>query len=186
MARQDGMICQATEEIERIVSGPIVILIGPPGSGKSTVGQLVAGKLGVSFRDFDNDLQEECGLPAGELVVKLGRKRFSEVECRLIGTVLAEHEGVLALGGGTPLNPVIQEQLKPFHIVFLDVELNELLHREGLVTLHPWILPNPRAHLRQLLAQRRPIYEAVSSAVVSTTSRSAEDVAAEVLLTLRM
>lgn len=171
-------------EIGRIVSGPILILIGPPGSGKSTVGRLVAAKLGVSFRDFDDDLEHECGLPAGELVVKLGRERFSEVERGLIGTILADHTGVLALGGGTPLNPVIREQLKPFHIVFLDVELNELLRREGLVTLHPWLLPNPRAHLRQLLSERRPIYEAVSSAVVSTTGRCVQDVAAEVLRTL--
>ncbi|MGH3719327.1 MAG: shikimate kinase [Pseudonocardiaceae bacterium] len=167
------------------MSGPVLILIGPPGSGKSTVGQLVASKLGVSFRDFDDDVEHECGLPAGELVVKLGREAFSDLECQLIGTVLADHTGVLALGGGTPLNPVIQEQLKPFHSVFLDVELTELLRREGLVTLHPWLLPNPRAHLRQLLSERRPIYEAVSSAVVLTTGRSAEDVAAEVLLTMR-
>lgn len=167
------------------MNGPVLILIGPPGSGKSTVGRLIAGDLGVLFRDFDDDVEKECGLPAGELVVKLGRERFSEVECNLIGPVLAEHTGVLALGGGTPLNPEIQEQLKPFHTVFLDVELNELLRREGLVTLHPWMLPNPRAHLRQLLAERRPIYEAVSSIVVSTTGRSAEDVAAEILLTLR-
>jgi shikimate kinase len=167
------------------MSGPVLILIGPPGAGKSTVGRLVAGKLGVTFRDFDDDVERESGLPAGELVVKLGREGFSAVESRLIGAVLAEHEGVLALGGGTPLNPGIQEQLKPFHIVFLDVELKELLRREGLVTLHPWMLPNPRAHLRKLLAERRPVYEAVSSAVVSTTDRSAEDVAAEVLLTVR-
>jgi shikimate kinase len=166
------------------MNGPILILIGPPGSGKSTVGQLVAAKLGVSFRDFDDDVQNEFGLPAGELVIKLGREGFSEAERGLIGAVLADHVGVLALGGGTPLNPEIQEQLRPFHTVFLDVELDELLRREGLVTLHPWLLPHPRAHLRQLLAQRRPIYEAVSTAVVSTTGRSAEEVAAEVMLTL--
>jgi shikimate kinase len=166
------------------VTGPILILIGPPGSGKSTVGQLVADKLGVSFRDFDEDLQNEFGLPAGELVVKLGRERFAEAEYGLIGAVLADHAGVLALGGGTPLNLEIQEKLKPFHTVFLDVELDELLRREGLVPLHPWLLPHPRAHLRNLLAERRPIYEEVSKAVVSTTGRSAEDVAAEVMLTL--
>jgi shikimate kinase len=103
------------------------------------------------------------------------------VECRLIGGVLADHSGVLALGGGTPLNPAVQEQLAPFHVVFLDVELDELLRREGLVPLHPWLLPNPRAHLRQLLAQRRAIYEAVSTIVVPTTGRSAEEVAAEIL-----
>jgi len=167
-----------------MMSGPVLILIGPPGSGKSTVGRLVATKIGVSFRDFDDDVENECGLPAGELVVKLGRERFSEIERSLIGPVLAAHTGVLALGGGTPLNPEIQEQLKPFPIVFLDVELNELLRREGLVTLHPWMLPNPRAHLRKLLAERRPIYAAVARAVVPTTGRCAEDVAAEVLQTL--
>jgi shikimate kinase len=168
-----------------VVSGPVLILIGPPGSGKSTVGRLVADKLGVPFRDFDDDLQMECGLPAGELVVKLGRERFGEIECQLIGGVLADHSGVLALGGGTPLNPAVQEQLEPFHVVFLDVELDELLRREGLVPLHPWLLPNPRAHLRQLLTQRRPIYQAVSNVVVPTTGRSPHEVATEVLQTLR-
>ena len=167
-----------------MMSGPILILIGPPGSGKSTVGRLAAVELGVSFRDFDDDLENECGLPAGELVVKLGREKFSKVESSLIGAVLEDHRGVLALGGGTPLNPEIQEQLKPFHTVFLDVELDELLRREGLIPLHPWLLPHPRAHLRQLLEQRRPIYKAVSKSVVTTTGRCAEDVAAEVLLTL--
>lgn len=167
------------------MSGPVLILIGPPGAGKSTVGRLVAAKLGVGFRDFDDDLERAGGMPAGELVVELGRERFSEMERDLIGSVLAEHAGVLALGGGTPLNPGIQAQLEPLHVVFLDVELSELLRREGLVTLHPWMLPNPRAHLRTLLAERRPVYQAVSDAVVSTTGRSAEDVAAEVLLTVR-
>ncbi|MGH3888627.1 MAG: shikimate kinase [Pseudonocardiaceae bacterium] len=167
-----------------MMNGPILILIGPPGSGKSTVGRLAAAKLGVSFRDFDDDLQNEFGLPAGELVVKLGREGFGEAECGLIGAVLADHTGVLALGGGTPLNPEIQEQLKPFHTVFLDVELDELLRREGLVPLHPWLLPHPRAHLRKLLSERRPVYEAVSKAVVSTSGRCAEDVTAEVVLTM--
>lgn len=167
------------------MSGPVLILIGPPGSGKTTVGRLVADKLGVPFRDFDDDLQKEYGLPAGELVVKLGRDKFSEAECELIGSVLADHAGVLSLGGGTPLNIAIQEQLKPFHIVYLDVELDELLRREGLISLHPWLLPHPRAHLRRLLTERRPIYETVSNVVVSTTGRPIADVAAEVLQTLR-
>lgn len=144
----------------------------------------MADQLGVSFRDFDDDLQHEFGLPAGELVVKLGRAGFSAAERGLIGAVLADHAGVLALGGATPLNPEIQEQLKPFHTVFLDVELDELLRREGLIPLHPWLLPHPRAHLKKLLLERRPSYAAVSKVVVSTTGRCAADVAADVVLTL--
>ncbi|HET9255469.1 MAG TPA: shikimate kinase [Pseudonocardiaceae bacterium] len=167
------------------MSGPVLILIGPPGSGKSTIGRFVADELGVSFRDFDDDLRKKSGLPAGELVVKLGRERFSELERDLIGPILADHTGVLALGGGTPMNAAIREQLTPFHIVYLDVELDELLRREGLISLHPWLLPNPRAHLRRLLTERRPIYEAVSTVVIPTTGRAVEDIATEVLSTLK-
>ncbi len=161
--------------------GPKIILIGPPGSGKSSVGRLVAAQLNVGFRDLDDDVEREHGLAAGELVVELGREAFQELEVRLLATVLAEHDGVLALGGGTPTAPGAAELLAPHRVVFLDVELDDLLRREGLLPLHPWLMPNPRAHLRTLLEQRRPTYEAVADATVSTAGRTAEEVADEVL-----
>lgn len=164
--------------------GPQLILVGPPGSGKSTVGRLVAERLRVPFRDFDADLQREHGLEAGELVVQWGRDRFQEVERETLVRVLPEHTGVLALGGGTPTAPGVPELLEPFHVVFLDVELEHLLRREGLVPLHPWLLPNPRAHLRKLLEERRPTYTAVAKAVVPTSGRAPEDVAEDVLATV--
>lgn len=166
------------------MTGPALILVGPPGSGKSTVGRLAAERLGLEFRDFDDDLQRAHGLPAGELVVKLGREKFQESERELLAALLPEHNGVLALGGGTPTAPGVAELLEPYHVVFLDVDLDHLLRREGLVPLHPWLLPNPRAHLKELLNTRRPIYTAVAAATVPTSERTPEDVLADVLATM--
>lgn len=164
--------------------GPLLVLVGPPGSGKSTVGQLCAERLGVEFRDFDDEMTRVHGLPAGELVVNLGRERFSELEHELLAEVLPEIPGVLALGGGTPTAPGVPELLRGHHVVFLDVDLGQLLKREGLVTLHPWLMPNPRAHLRDLLEKRRPVYQAVADITVSTSDKTPEDVAAEVLASM--
>jgi shikimate kinase len=161
--------------------GPVLILVGPPGSGKSTVGRMAADRLGVEFRDFDDDLERAHGLPAGELVVQLGREKFQESERELLTTLLPEFTGVLALGGGTPTAPGVPELLEPYHVVFLDVDLDHLLRREGLVPLHPWLLPNPRAHLKELLTTRRPIYTQVSVATIPTSDRTPEDVLADVL-----
>jgi shikimate kinase len=166
------------------VTGPALILVGPPGSGKSTVGRLAAQRLGLEFRDFDDDMERVHGLHAGELVVKLGREKFQESERELLESLLPELDGVLALGGGTPTAPGVQELLKPYHVVFLDVDLDQLLRREGLVPLHPWLLPNPRAHLRELLSTRRPIYTAVAAATVSTSQRTPEEVLADVLASM--
>lgn len=164
--------------------GPALILVGPPGSGKSTVGRLAADRLGLEFRDFDDDIERAHGVPAGELVVTLGRDKFQESERDLLAALLPEHTGVLALGGGTPTAPGVAELLTPFHVVFLDVDLEHLLRREGLVPLHPWLMPNPRAHLKELLKTRRPIYTSVAAATIPTSERTPEDVLADVLATM--
>jgi shikimate kinase len=165
-------------------NGPVLVLVGPPGSGKSTVGRMAADHLGVAFRDFDDDMEAEHGKEAGELVVDFGRERFQELEHELLVRVLPQHNGVLALGGGTPTAPGVPELLEPFHVVFLDVDIEHLLKREGLITLHPWLMPNPRAHLRQLLTDRRPIYTAVANATVPTSGREPEEVLKDVLASL--
>lgn len=164
--------------------GPVLVLVGPPGSGKSTVGARCAELLGVGFLDFDDEMSRVHGLPAGELVVQFGRERFAELEHELLAEILPGAPGVLALGGGTPTAPGVPELLRGRHVVFLDVDLTQLLKREGLVTLHPWLLPNPRAHLRDLLDRRRPVYESVADATVSTSERDPEDVVREVLASI--
>ena len=164
-----------------IEPGPALILVGPPGAGKSTIGRMVAATLRVDFHDFDEEIEREHGMPAGELVVEVGRERFQQLEMLILKKLLPERAGVLALGGGTPTAPGAPELLEPYHVVFLDVDLENLLRREGLVPLHPWLLPNPRAHLRMLLADRHPVYTAVAKAVVPTSGRAIEDITADVL-----
>jgi shikimate kinase len=88
-----------------ITRGPVLVLIGPPGVGKSTVGAMVARRLGVDFHDFDDDMQQAHGIGAGDLVVDLGRERFQLAERDLLARVLPNRSGVLALGGGTPTSP---------------------------------------------------------------------------------
>jgi shikimate kinase len=166
------------------VNKPALILVGPPGSGKSTVGRTIAERLGVPFKDLDDDLRDAHGLEAGELVVELGRERFQELEVQQLRTLLDTFDGVLALGGGTPTAPGAAELLTGRTVVFLDVDLDNLLKREGLLPLHPWLMPNPRAHLRQLLTDRRPVYEAVSSATVATSGRPLTEVVDDVLAAL--
>ncbi|MFI7674039.1 shikimate kinase [Actinophytocola sp. NPDC049390] len=166
------------------MTGPALILVGPPGSGKSTVGRMAAERLGLEFRDFDDDIERVHGIHAGELVVKLGREKFQESEREILADLLPEFHGVLSLGGGTPTAPGVPELLEPYHVVFLDVDLDQLLKREGLVTLHPWLLPNPRAHLRELLNTRRPVYTAVAAATIPTSERTPEEVLADVLATM--
>jgi shikimate kinase len=164
--------------------GPVLVLVGPPGSGKSTIGRMAAEHLGVPFRDFDHDMEAEHGKEAGELVVDFGRERFQELEHELLVRIRPEHEGVLSLGGGTPTAPGVPELIKPFHVVFLDVDLDHLLKREGLITLHPWLMPNPRAHLRQLLTDRRPVYTSVADVTIPTSGREPADILKDVLASL--
>jgi len=149
------------------------------------VGRKVAERLGFAFKDLDDDLRAAHDLEAGELIMSLGRARFQELEAQLLRTVLASFGGVLALGGGTPSAPGVAALLAGRQVVFLDIDLETLLLRQDLLLLHPWLPPNPRAHLRQLLAERRPIYESVAIATVSTSGRVLGDIVADVLDALR-
>lgn len=156
---------------------PLVVLVGPPGAGKSTVGRLVAARRGVAFRDTDHDVESTVGESISDIFVSRGEPAFRELEREAVRVALDEHDGVLALGGGAVLDPATRRLLGGHRVVFLDVGLSDAASRVGLNRDRPLLLGNPRAQLRVMLEERRPLYLEVAGATVPTDGRSAADVA---------
>jgi Shikimate kinase len=160
---------------------PRVILVGPPGAGKSTIGRLLAREFGVSFRDTDTDVEAVAGKPVSDIFIDDGEERFRELEAAAVRVALAEHDGVLSLGGGAVLRDDTQELLAGHRVVYLDVDLSEAVKRVGLATARPLLVLNPRSQFRKLMEERRPIYHRVATLVVATSGREPGDIVAEIV-----
>jgi shikimate kinase len=158
---------------------PILVLVGPPGAGKTTVGALLAQRLGIAFRDTDADVEAAVGKPIADIFVDDGEEAFRAQETAALLDALAAHDGVLALGGGAVLAEANRDALAGHRVAFLSVELADAAKRVGLARDRPVISINPRARLRQLLDERRGLYAQVADVTIRTDGRSAEDVADE-------
>ncbi len=163
---------------------PVLVLVGPPGAGKTTVGRMVAAALGVGFRDTDADIVRAVGKPISEVFVDDGEEHFRTLERAAVATAIAEHDGVLSLGGGAVLDPGTRELLRTVRTVLLDVDLSTAATRVGMNRDRPVLALNPRAQLKLLLDQRMPLYLEVASSVVDTTRKPARRVADEVVALL--
>lgn len=166
-------------------SGPVCVLVGAPGAGKSTVGALVAAAMGVTFRDTDSDIEAIAGKPIPEIFVDDGEAAFRTFERAAVATALERFDGVLALGGGAIMAEETRARLRGHTVVYLSVELAEAVHRVGLGHGRPLLSVNPRATLRHLLDQRRPLYQEVATVTVVTDGRPPEDIASEVIAALK-
>ena len=166
------------------MSAPRVVLVGPMGAGKTTVAGLLAQRWGVAVRDTDHDVEAGAGREISEIFVDDGEAAFRELERAAVATALAEHDGVLALGGGAVLDPATREQLAGQTVVFLRVGLSDAVKRVGLGVGRPLLLGNVRARIKALLDERTPVYEAVATHTVTTDARSPEEVADEVVALL--
>lgn len=160
---------------------PVLVVVGPPGAGKSTVGALLASKLGGALRDTDSDVERAAGKPISEIFIDDGEAVFRELERTAVAAALDEHQGVVALGGGAVTDAATRERLRAHRVVFLDVGLADAASRVGLNRDRPLLIGNPRAQLKKLLDQRRPLYVEVATITVDTSGRTPDDVAAEVL-----
>jgi shikimate kinase len=162
------------------VTGPRVVLVGAPGSGKTTVGALLARAWAVEARDTDADIVAAQGRSVADLFLEEGEERFRTLERTAVADALAGHEGVLSLGGGAVLDPGTRSLLDGHRVVFLRVGLSDAVKRVGLGSGRPLLLGNVRSRIKTLLDERTPVYESVASLVVETDGRTPEDVAAEI------
>ena len=160
---------------------PRVVLVGPPGAGKSTVGRMVAELLGLSFRDTDEDVESMTGKSVADVFLEDGEPAFRAAEAVAVADALVDSEGVLAVGGGAVLDPDTRALLAGHQVVLLDVGLADAVRRVGLGRDRPVLALNPRAILRQLLEERAPLYAEVATCTVSTDDRSPEQVARAVM-----
>ncbi|MEV0158821.1 shikimate kinase [Nonomuraea fuscirosea] len=158
-----------------------VVLIGPPGSGKTTLGRLLAERLGVGFRDTDADIEAVAGKPVSDIFVEDGEERFRELEHEAVRRALAEHDGVLSLGGGAVLHAETQTLLQGQHVVYLQVGLSDAIQRVGLGSARPLLVLNPRSQLKKLMEERRPVYERLAVMTVVTDKREPDELADEIV-----
>jgi shikimate kinase len=162
-------------------SRPVCVLVGAPGAGKTTIGEALAAGLGVEFRDTDQDIVRMAGKPIPEIFVDEGEAHFRTLERAAVAAALASCSGVLALGGGAVLAEENRAALVGHTVVHLSVELGDAVRRVDLGVGRPLLAINPRATLKYLLDQRRPLYQEVATATVVTDGRPPEEIVTEIL-----
>jgi shikimate kinase len=159
---------------------PRVVLVGPMGAGKTTVGTVLARAWGVPLRDTDHDVEAVAGKSVQDVFVDEGEDAFRAMERVAVAAALAEHDGVVSLGGGAVLDPETQAALAEHSVVFLRVGVGDAVKRVGLGAGRPLLLGNVRGRIKALLDERTPVYEAVATVVVDTDGRTPEDIATEI------
>ena len=164
---------------------PVAVFVGAPGAGKTTIGSSVAAILGVPFADSDEIIEGTAGKPIPEIFFDDGEDAFRALELAAIAAALADFDGILALGGGAILNEDTRALLASQTVVYLSVELADAVKRVGLGGGRPLLAINPRATLKYLLDQRRPLYASVATHTVATDGREPEEIAAELVALLK-
>jgi len=166
---------------------PRVILIGPMGSGKTTIGQLIAKRLDIAFRDTDQVVEEETGRTVSDIFLEDGEDAFRLLEKGVLRNELLSDGTVLALGGGAPISMDAQSALRAIAspVVYLDISLATVAPRIGFNRDRPLLLHNPRGQWQTLMEARRPIYESIADTVIDVNTKSENEIVDEILEVLK-
>ena len=162
---------------------PRVVLIGPPGAGKTSIGRALAKSLNLDFADTDTLIEVDQAKSVSQIFVDEGEAYFRNVEARICIEALKTESGVLSLGGGAVLTPTVAEALEKAgtKVIFLDVSLAVAAPRIGFNRDRPLLLSNPRQKWQSLMDARRPVYESLATTKVEVEDRSVNEIANEIL-----
>jgi shikimate kinase len=160
-----------------------IILIGPMGSGKSTIGNVIAKRLNREFQDSDHFIEKRTGVDIARIFDIEGEQGFRDRETNALDELLSENNRVIATGGGSVLREENQQLLKQKgYIVFLDTSVNQQMQRLRRDKKRPLLqTENPRERLESLLTERRPIYLELADLAVKTDKRMARRLAADII-----
>lgn len=166
---------------------PRVILIGPMGSGKTTIGQLVASKLGIAFHDTDHVIEGHAGKSVSDIFLEDGEDEFRILEKKVLRDELLSDDTVLALGGGAPISVDAQSALRAIAspVIYLDISLATVAPRIGFNRDRPLLLHNPRGQWQTLMEARRPIYESIADSVIDVNEKSESEIVTLILEVLK-
>lgn len=153
-----------------------IVLIGAPGAGKSTVGRRLAKKLGKTFVDVDQRIEEVVGKPVAEIFADEGEAHFRALEQDATLELLQTYD-VIALGGGAVMNPAIRQALDGHDVIWLKVSIGQATRRVGMNTVRPLLLGNVRGRLIELLRERTPVYQALATQILDTDGRGSSELA---------
>lgn len=157
---------------------PRVILIGPMGSGKTTIGQLLAEKLDLQFRDTDLVIEERSGKSVSDIFLEDGEDEFRVLEKKVLRDELLSDDTVLALGGGAAISVDAQSALRAIAspVIYLDISLAAVAPRIGFNRDRPLLLHNPRGQWQTLMEARRPIYESIADVIIDVNEKTETEI----------
>ncbi|MDH3760153.1 MAG: shikimate kinase AroK [Gammaproteobacteria bacterium] len=160
-----------------------IILIGPMGSGKSTIGNLIAKRLHREFRDSDHFIEDRTGVDIARIFDIEGEQGFRDRESNALNELLSENNRVIATGGGSVMREENQRLLKQKgYIVFLDTSVNQQMRRLARDKKRPLLqTENPRERLEALFTERHPIYLDLADLAIKTDKRVARRLAADII-----
>ena len=152
---------------------PKAVLVGLPGSGKSTIGRRLAKALDVDMLDTDAAIEQQTGRPIADIFATDGEQEFRRIEEGVVRAALAEHDGILSVGGGAVTSPGVRAALAGHTVVYLEITAAEGVRRTGGNTVRPLLAGPDRAEkFRALMSQRVPLYRQVATIRVNTNRRN--------------
>lgn len=161
---------------------PNLIIIGPPGAGKSSVGRQLGKVMQIPFSDTDKIIEERTGKKIAEIFLEDGEPIFRKIEREVVLEEIAKEDGILALGGGSILDSEVDKELSKLksQVIYLEVSISNAAPRVGFNKDRPLLAVNPRQQWMALMEKRRPIYERLAGHKVSTDNKKPSEVVKEI------